>query len=295
MLLPMNESFSFTAAETTRVDLALMSCGKGISRREAKRLLDAGRVAVEGKIVKIASRTVRRGERISLVESSPSIVVLKETPDFIAIDKLPGLSSQPAQDPRTPSALELVNSLLRQAGPAGPVHVVHRLDTTASGVLVYAKHSVSAAALSEAFRKREVTKIYIAIVDGAIRTPLTIDAPISKESAGVSEVGNRGLDAMTVVTPLRSSDQATLVAVSITTGRMHQIRAHLASVDHPIRGDRKYGSTVRASRLFLHAIMLEHASTGTIVAPVPEDFTRALSAYELSQISEEEILRRTRP
>jgi len=303
MLPSVNESFSFKASETIRIDLALMNAGRDISRRGAKRLLDGGRVAVEGKIVKIASRIVRAGERISVIEAIPAITILKETADFIAIDKPPGLASQPAEDPRTPSALEIVGSMLRQREPQrtpansepivqiNPLHLVHRLDTPASGVLTFAKHGVSAAALSEAFRRRQMTKVYIALVEGSLAVPLTIQAPITKESAGFSEVGEGGDFALTTVTPLRSSEVASLVVVSIKTGRMHQIRTHLASVAHPIRGDRKYGQDFRFPRLFLHAFMLEHALVDRVVAPLPADFHKAIAAIGLSQITDEEILR----
>ena len=303
MLLSVEDNFSFKAGETIRIDMALMNAGKGISRRGAKRLLGEGRVAVEGKIVKIASRIVRAGERISVIASLPSITILQENSDFIAIDKPPGLSSQPAEDPRTPSAIEVVGSMLRRREPSAPVapslvpvqinplHLVHRLDTPASGVLAFAKHGVSAASLSEAFRLREMKKVYVAIVEGALLSPLTINAPIAKESAGFSEVGDAGDFALTTVTPLRSSEVASLVAVSIKTGRMHQIRTHLSSVGHPIRGDRKYGEDFRFPRLYLHALMLEHRTVGRIVAPIPADFHKAIAAIGLSQITDEEALR----
>ena len=285
----MPETFSFTVTVGDRIDLLLLNCGKGISRRGAKRLLTEGRVAVEGKIVKVASRFVRPGDRVSVVEAEPSLVVLKETSAFIAIDKSPGLASQPIQDPRTPSALEIAGSYLRNRGQVEPLHVVHRLDTPASGVLLFARNTEAAAVLSESFRNREVTKVYLAVVDGAVSAPFEIDTPIEKVSESVSRTSSGGLDASTSIVPLATGTTESIVAAVITTGRMHQIRAHLASVGHPIRGDRKYGVTSGA-RLYLHAFLLQHESIGRVIAPIPKGFVDVAGSTERRQIRDEEIL-----
>jgi 23S rRNA-/tRNA-specific pseudouridylate synthase len=102
-------------------------------------------------------------------------------------------------------------------------------------------------------------KIYAAIVAGAIESEVTIDSPIE------------GRDALTIVRPLSAAGgggATSRVEVEIKTGRTHQIRIHLASIGHPVAGDRRYGE-LPTERLMLHAWKLEHASVGTLEAPIP--------------------------
>jgi 23S rRNA-/tRNA-specific pseudouridylate synthase len=131
---------------------------------------------------------------------------------------------------------------------------VHRLDTGASGVVIFARTRDAAANLSGMFASREVRKLYLARVAGTIDHPVTIEAPIA------------GKDALTLVRP-RGGD---LVEVQIETGRTHQIRIHLASIGHPIVGDRRYGGP-SAARMMLHAWKLDHEAIGLLEAPPPDD------------------------
>jgi tRNA pseudouridine32 synthase / 23S rRNA pseudouridine746 synthase len=122
--------------------------------------------------------------------------------------------------------------------------------------VMFARTKDAAARLSNLFASREVKKTYLARVDPPIVGRTVIETPID------------GRDAITVVTPREGN----LVEAQIETGRTHQIRRHLASIGHPIIGDRRYGSTVKANRLMLHAWRLEHAALDLIEAPVPPDF-----------------------
>jgi len=140
------------------------------------------------------------------------------------------------------------------------VYVVHRIDTQTSGVVVFARTRDAAARLSALFASREIRKVYLAVIEGSIEHELTIESPIG------------GKDAHTGVRPLRRIDDTTLIAAEILTGRTHQIRIHLKSIERPVVGDRRYGSTMSAPRMLLHAWQLEHASLGTIVAPPPAYF-----------------------
>ncbi|HEU4521651.1 MAG TPA: RNA pseudouridine synthase, partial [Thermoanaerobaculia bacterium] len=81
-----------------------------------------------------------------------------------------------------------------------------------------------------------------------------------------------GKPALTIVRPLRKVEHGTLVEIDLRTGRTHQIRIHLASIAHPVAGDRRYGSTINLPRLMLHAWRIEHAEIGAIEAPIPPEF-----------------------
>ena len=155
----------------------------------------------------------------------------------MAINKPPGMPTQPARDRATRSAEELLRAKYRE------IYLVHRIDTPTSGVVVFARTRKAAAELSELFATGAIRKTYLAIVGGAIE-PMTIDTPID------------GKEAVTIVRPRDG-----IVECEIKTGRTHQIRIHLASAGHPLLGDRRYGGPP-APRLMLHAWKLEHATLG---------------------------------
>lgn len=173
------------------------------------------------------------------------------------------------------------------------VHPVHRLDRGTSGVLVFARDAVAAAALARSFEARDVEKTYLALVRGTPPESGTIDHAIPK-----SEDGPR-VPAVTHFRRLAASsvDRCALVLARPETGRLHQIRRHLRHISHPLVGDVKYGSGVinrhyRATydlhRLALHALAIafSHPVTGariTVTAPIPDDMAPALSRLGLPE------------
>jgi RluA family pseudouridine synthase len=238
-----------------RLDQAIAARHPDISRRKARELIAQKRVLVNDRPVGVASREVSERDRIVIAEELPDLTVIRETTDFIAIDKPPGMATSPMRERNQRSLEELLR--LRY----GSVFVVHRIDTQTSGVVVFAKHRVAAAELSSLFAAREIAKTYLAVAEGAIEKDTVIESPIG------------GKDAHTIVRPLKQLDGMTLVEAEILTGRMHQIRIHLRSIERPVVGDRRYGSTMRAPRMLLHAWKLAHPYFGgPLVAPVPRDF-----------------------
>ena len=233
-----------------RLDQAVAHRFPTISRRKARELIAARRVLVNERPVGIASREVGVADRIALVEENPELRVIGETSDWIAIDKPAGMPAQPARDRRTRSLEELLRVR------CGAIFVVHRLDTPTSGVILFARNRETAARLSALFANGEIRKTYIAVVEGTIDCERTVETPID------------GKPALTIVRPRGGGST---VEVDIRSGRTHQIRIHLASIGHPVAGDRRYGGPA-APRLMLHAWKLEHASLGSLVAPPPAEF-----------------------
>ena len=194
-------------------------------------------------------------DRIAIVEALPDVPAIRETAEWIAVDKPAGIPTQPMRDRKQRSLEELLRMRHRS------LFLVHRIDTQTSGIVVFAKTRAAAASLASLFASREIRKTYLAVVEGAVDHELTIESPIG------------GRDAHTIVRPLRSLDGATLIEAEILTGRTHQIRIHMKSIERPVAGDRRYGSTMPAPRMLLHAWKLEHAYFGgELVAPVPADF-----------------------
>lgn len=232
-----------------RLDQAIPARFPSISRRKARELIAARRVLVNERLVAVASREVSGDARIAIIDDDAQLDVIGETSDWIAINKPPGVPTQPTRDRKTRSAEELLRAKYRE------IYLVHRIDTPTSGVVLFARTRTAAAKFSELFASGAMRKLYIARIDGTLEIARTIDTPIE------------GRGAVTIVRPIVSG----LVECEIKTGRTHQIRIHLASIGHPVAGDRRYGGSA-ASRLMLHAWKLEHPSVGTIEAPLPDGF-----------------------
>jgi 23S rRNA-/tRNA-specific pseudouridylate synthase len=229
-----------------RLDQAIAARFPHISRRHARELIAQRRILVNERLVAIASREVRESDRIAVIEESPQLEILKTTDDFVAVNKPAGMPAQPTRDRKQRSLEELLRAQFKS------IYLVHRLDTGASGAMIFARNREAAARLSELFAGRAIRKTYLARVEPPITEPMVIDTPID------------GKDAHTEVEP---GDPA---IVRITTGRTHQIRRHLASIRYRVAGDRRYGGA-KAPRLMLHAWKLEHESIGTIEAPPPDN------------------------
>lgn len=233
-----------------RLDQAIAARFPEISRRKARELISQKRVLVNERRVAVASREVADADRITIVDEEPEIAVIASSNDWIAIDKPAGMPTQPPRDRKVRSAEELLRIQY------GEIYLVHRLDTPTSGVVLFARTRAAAARLSELFARGAMQKIYLALADGAIGSEQKIESPIE------------GREATTIVRPLRQLGGKTLVEAEILTGRTHQIRIHLASIGHPVEGDRRYGGS-NAPRLMLHAWKLRHASVGTLEAAIP--------------------------
>ena len=149
---------------------------------------------------------------------------------------------------------------------------MHRLDRDTSGLLVVAKTEAAHAELSRMIREREVTRRYLALVDG--RPPAasgTIDAPLGRDRRRrtvMSSDTDKPREAITHFELLEALPRTTLLDVALQTGRTHQIRAHMQAIGHPVCGDPRYGGSGAGRRLglerqFLHAnlLMFRHPIT----------------------------------
>lgn len=227
-------------------------------------------------------------------------LVIWQDADLLAVNKPPGLAALP--DGYNPDAPHLISLL---SPNYGRLWVVHRLDRETSGLILLARSAQAHQALSVQFERRQVLKIYHAIVCGnpswenkIVRLPLRSDGDRQHRTV----VDRRyGKSAITEFTVRERFGRYALLEVMPQTGRTHQIRAHLAAICHPITVDRLYGdsegvylSRIRLdynpprsgehpllSRLGLHAWSVEfnHPQTGercTLQAPYPDDFAIAL-------------------
>ncbi|RAX56854.1 hypothetical protein CCZ01_08170 [Helicobacter monodelphidis] len=152
--------------------------------------------------------------------------------------------------------------------------LLNRLDKETSGVILLGLKDDEELQKKtiHAFKKQEVYKEYLAIVNGLINDEMQIDKPIltQKNSKAKSTIHQKGKPALTHITPLEYENKKTLLKVVIKTGRTHQIRAHLASIGYPILGDMQYGGK-EAKRIFLHSHKINLFNI-QITAQKPSDF-----------------------
>lgn len=211
--------------------------------------------------------------------------------DLIAVYKPAGVATQPGKKHEHDSLLNGLfaeyGNALQNLGEERNWGLLHRLDKDTSGVVLVALRNKAYENLSEQFKNRQVKKIYFALVQGTPRPAQgVIQQPIA-ESIGVRKravIRRDGKQAVTAYKVLESKGGVSLVEARPTTGRLHQIRVHLAHLGFPIIGDSVYGETSGAGaseRLMLHAagISFLHPTSGhrvNLSAAVPGDFKAAV-------------------
>jgi 23S rRNA pseudouridine1911/1915/1917 synthase len=198
----------------------------------------------------------------------------------------------------TGTLVDVLRGVGMELAPAGgPLRpgIVHRLDAGTSGLLVVAKTDDAYDALRVSFRRHAVTRRYLALVRGApAHDDFAVEAPLGRRAARVVVDRVEGRAATTAFAVRERLRRATLLEAAPQTGRTHQIRVHLASIGHPILGDRRYGGggddarALGLTRPFLHAwrIGLDHPLTGRRVEreePLPPDLARALDRARRDQ------------
>jgi 23S rRNA pseudouridine1911/1915/1917 synthase len=316
---------------SARLDRVLATSLAELSRSRLKALILAGSVSIEGASIRDPAYHVGPGDTITIdvpeaVAAEPlgediALQVVYEDDDIIVIDKPRGLVVHPAAGHETGT---LVNALIAHCGTSlsgiGGVKrpgIVHRLDKDTTGLMVVAKNDRAHQSLSEQFadhgRTGAMRRGYIAFVWGVPnRQRGTIDAPIdrhphAREKMAVRNSGRTAVTHWEIQESFNGRDKkpiATQLACQLETGRTHQIRVHLAYINHPLMGDGVYGPhfKTKASHLgpqgqaalnglgrqALHAYLLalEHPRTGEIlewISDLPDDLACLRDALRAAQ------------
>ena len=197
--------------------------------------------------------------------------ILFEDDALIFVNKAAGVVVQ--QRMHHPDEPYLHADVMRHTSPA---YLMQRLDRGTSGVMFFSKREDVNARLTRQFVRKGIGKRYLAICEGSLAEPRTIDAPLARVGAIKFAVREDGKTAVTHVHPLQATPRGSLLEILLETGRTHQIRVHLASIGHPVVGDWLYGAR-NAARPMLHAaeIAMTHPVTQEplrVAAPLPDDF-----------------------
>lgn len=270
-----------------RLDRFLRAAYPQAGRQAIDRLIAGGQAMVNGRTVRLSSWLVRNGDRVELTAEPPAKPaqpgafddgwIIGRSDELLAVSKPAGLLSEPARAPDAANLLDLAKACF------GPLTLFHRLDRDTSGVVLLTRGGPVNRYLDAAFKSGSVTKEYLAVVaspnrlavTGVINARLTAH-PNRRDMIAVTHRG--GQPAVTRYAVIAEENGNQWVQLWPETGRMHQLRVHLASLGAPIAGDRLYNPAwQQAERLMLHALRITLPAVDgwpqrAFTAPLPADF-----------------------
>ena len=299
------EKISYVADENIRIDRFIASHLEGVTRSHIQKLIDDGFVLVDGKIVKSNYKlkngqnievTVPKAKQLDIKAEDIKLDIVYEDEHMLVVNKPQNMVVHPAAGNYEGT---LVNALMHHCGDSlsginGVIRpgIVHRIDKDTSGLLLVAKDDETHIGLSEQIKEHSLTRKYIAIVHGNFKNDEgTVDAPIGRHPTDrkkmcITEKNSK--NAVTHYKVLQRFMEYTLVECKLETGRTHQIRVHMASLGHPVMGDKTYGVKKEKYNLtgqllhakivgFVHPITKEYMEFET---EIPERFKKFLNRAE---------------
>ena len=326
----MNHDFEVSDGESGQTLAAVLRSRLGLSWNAARTLCERGKVKIGAQLILDGAKRVRRGMAIAVRPQAPRPLseratmalasIVYEDSQVVVIDKPAGLQSVPYDNDGSDTAMDFIREAWRHGRRDGrsaseiPLHVVHRIDKETSGLLLFAKTKKALRELQLRWRAHDIERRYLCVVHGRL-----LDRTI--ESYFVDDRGDGlrgslrpryrddgtpmplppglGKRAVTHVQALEFIDRtATYCAITIETGKTHQIRIHLSETGHPVVGEQVYIrdflragiEPLRSPRLLLHAETLgfAHPTTGEIIRlhrPPPPVFVSALAHLRSIQAS----------
>ncbi len=289
----------------------------GTTRTNAKRWLQHRLVSVNGVVVSQFDEVLSAGDKVSVRNGQgavelhhPKLRLVYEDDSLIVVEKRNGLLSVPSSAGSSETtAYSILRAYVKKQNARNGVFVVHRLDRETSGLLVFAKSAELQHYMRDYWREIVTQRTYVAVAEGVFdkkegqirswftedkRNAMVYSSPV--DDGGDLAVTNYKVlkESSSVPLPFRAKGGLSLVELHLETGRTNQIRVHLASIGHPVVGDRKYGhgndpdqtkalQQRKTDRLCLHARVLEfiHPVTEQTLhfeTPVPKSFTSLVTA-----------------
>jgi len=268
------------------------------SRSFIKTMNDEERITINGKIEKagyklkigdVVEVDEKEMETISVEAENIPLDIVYEDEDLLVINKQVGLVVHPCA---TTKSHTLVNALMYHVKDLSTINgvtrpgIVHRLDKDTGGLMLVAKNDIAHKSLSAQLKDKTLNREYKALIKGKIKEDFVVEGNLSRNPKNREQMtlSSTGKYSKTIFTVDKVYDHYTLLNCRLTTGRTHQIRAHLKHISHPIVGDALYGGVDKAIKtqgqlLFAYKIMFVHPRTQEIMSftvPLPDYFEAVL-------------------
>lgn len=261
------------------------------SRNNIKSLLSNKQVFVDGKAIKQFNHPLAPGQEVEIrwnripeEKQYRGISIVYEDRDIIVIDKHAGMLSIAVDNRESQTAYNMLSTHVKKQNSDNRIFVVHRLDRDTSGLMMFAKSEKVKHDLQTNWNDLIVERTYIALVEGVVEEADGIVSSYLRESKAMivysSQNPKDGLKAVTQYQVMKTGKGYSLLKVKLRTGRKNQIRVHMKDIEHPVVGDKKYGSiTNPIGRLGLHALVLafRHPVNKELLrfkTPIPRKFMR---------------------
>lgn len=302
----------FTATLEQRLDIIVANELK-ISRNQSTNLIKNNLVSVNLKPITKPSFKVSLNDKINIIfgqtkeiknkfEVNFDIPIIYEDDDLLVLNKPPHIVVHGASSVKEATLVEWLNEkgyMLSNLNGDVRAGIVHRLDRQTSGAIVVAKNNQTHVALSAQLSDKSMGRIYLALTDLALKQDCIIDRPIGRNNTNrlKKAITNDGRLAKSAFANLISDSGLNLIAAKLFTGRTHQIRIHLSSINRHILGDNLYGfksEKDKISRVMLHAYIMYfiHPRSGELVefiAPLYDDFKNLIQKKISKELINEKI------
>lgn len=262
----MKNDLKFDVSKENTLLPFLLTCFKGKSRNYVKGILKRGQIQIDGTVCTNYAHPLAIGQKVTVLKTAPIIYdlgfpIIYEDEDLIVINKPAGMLAIATDKEHENTAYYKVNEYMKTQDSHGRVFIVHRLDRETSGIMLLAKNERIKHALQENWNDNVIKRGYIALVEGKVPTAEgTIKSWLKQTTTFLvysSRTDGDGKLAITNYKTLQTSDQYSLLDISLETGRKNQIRVHMNDMGHPVAGDKKYGAATNPlGRLGLHASIL---------------------------------------
>lgn len=286
---------AFTVEAGTVLFDALVENIENKSKNLLKTVLRERQVFVDGKSVTQFDHPLQGGQRVEVfwdrivpLKQPRELNIVFEDENLIVINKPSGLLTVATDKEKRRTAYSLLSKYVKDENPDNKIFIIHRIDRETSGLLLFARNEKVKRAIQETWDTTISQRTYVGVVEGEMEQEQgTVTSWLTESKAFKvysSQNPNQGLKSVTHYKKIRGNKTFTLVQMNLETGRKHQIRVHMQDLNHPIIGDKKYGSNLSPiRRMGLHAQVLAftHPITGEkchFETPIPKKFIDLFAA-----------------
>ena len=231
-----------------------------MTKKKAKNLLKYKEISVNQKTITNANYMLKKGDMIAIVKNrlKNDFEIIYEDHNIIVVNKKAGLLTISTENEKINTLYHKVSQYVKSKNKNNNIFIIHRLDRDTSGVVMFAKSEKIKKLYQNNWNDLVIGRYYVAIVEGVLEKKRgIINSKLKENKEGYVYCSKDGKEAITEYEVIKENKLYSLLKINIKTGRKNQIRVHMKSINHPIVGDKKYGSKKKEKRLYLHANILE--------------------------------------